>query len=249
MVEDKYVDIHCHIDYYDDKKIPNILSECHKKDVLIVSNGTTVNSNRKLLKILNQNSTLSICMGLYPIECLKLKDKDIDEEISFIRQNCDKLFGIGEVGIDLREGSDFLLQKKNLEKFISLSEEIDKPIIIHSRKSELQTIEILEYFRIKKVIMHCFSGKMNLVKRIIKNDWYLSVPSIVVFSEHFQNIVRLAPIERLFCETDSPFLDPDRAGENYPCKVIKAYEKIAELKGVSVDKVKSLIFANYLSLR
>jgi len=62
-------------------------------------------------------------------------------------------------------------QKINLTKFVNLAIKLSKPVIIHSRKAELHTIELLEQLNVKKVIMHCFSGKMSLVDRIVKNGW------------------------------------------------------------------------------
>jgi len=96
--------------------------------------------------------------------------------------------------------------------------------------------------------MHCFSGNMNLVKRIIKNNWRLSIPANVKYSEHFQKIIEITPIENLFCETDSPFLHPDKKFPNEPANVIESYKKISEIKNLSLAEVEKKIEENYKRL-
>ena len=141
------------------------------------------------------------------------------------------------------------MQKKRLQSFIDLSFELDVPVIIHSRKAELECIELLEKNNVKKVIMHCFSGNFNLIKRIIENKWYLSVPANVTFSEHFQKLVALCPIEQLFCETDSPYLHPIKGKyDNEPFNVVEVYKKIAEIKKISLKDAEKQIEENYKRL-
>ena len=242
-----FIDIHCHIDIYDDKTIEEIIKRARDAGVLIIlNNGLNLEVNRTTLELSKKYLEVKAAIGIYPNEAKDLSEKDIDEEIRFIEKNKDKIIGIGEVGIDLKESDDIAGQKKVFEKFIRLSMKIDKPIIVHSRKAELECIEILEKENAKKVVMHCFSGSMKLVDRIIKNNWMLSIPTNVTFSEHFQKVVERTPIEQLFCETDSPFLHPEKGRhDNEPANVIMSYKKIAEIKNLSLEEVKKIIFENY----
>jgi TatD DNase family protein len=177
---------------------------------------------------------------------LKLDNQKIDSEIDFIRENKDKLVAIGEVGLDFKEDSEqHGRQIEILKKFIRLAIELKKPVIVHSRKAELECIEILEKENAKKAVMHCFSGKFSLVERIVKNNWSLTIPTSVKFSEHFQKIAEKVPIENLFCETDSPFLHPDKLRNNEPANVVVSYQKIAEIKKMPLEEVKKKIFENY----
>lgn len=94
--------------------------------------------------------------------------------------------------------------------------------------------------------MHCFSGSMKLVERIGKNGWSLSIPASVKYNQHFQKIIESVPIDNLFCETDSPFLHPDREQmSNEPANVVVSYEKIMEIKGLTIDEVREKIFENW----
>jgi len=244
-MKQQFIDIHAHLDIC--KNTNEVIKKAKEKSVLIVVAGLDHKSNASLFNLSKGKENIQICMGIYPTEAEKLDDKQVEKEISFIKENKDKIIGIGEVGLDNLEGEDLDKQKKVLGKFINLAKDLDKPLIVHSRKAEAETIEFLERFFYKKIIMHCFSGSMKLVKRIIENGWNLSIPTNVVYSEHFQKIVELTPIKNLFCETDSPFLNPYKSEEfhNEPANVIESYKKIAEIKGISLDEVKNQIFENF----
>jgi len=243
-----FIDVHCHLDIC--KNIPEIIKNVKKSDVkIIITNGVNIETNRKTLELSEKYPLVKAALGIYPIEALKLSDKEIDKEISFIKENKDKIIAIGEIGLDYKEDqSEHDRQKQIFKKFISLSLELDKPIIIHSRKAEEETIEILEIMHAKKVIMHCFSGNFLLVEKIAKNLWYLSIPASIKNSEHFQKMVNEIPLDRLLCETDSPFLHPDKLKNNTPDLVIESYKKIAEIKSLDLDKIKEKIYDNYKKL-
>lgn len=248
----KFVDIHSHLESC--KNIPEIVKECGEKEIIIVTCGTDVESNRKNLELKEKYPEIEICLGIYPLDGLKMSDEEIDKEIDFIRENKDNIFGIGEVGLDLHTIKDlksFERQKKVLGKFVELAMELDKVIVIHSREAENETIEFLGDFGYEKILMHCFSGSMKLVKRIIENGWKLSIPASVKYNEHFQKVVEISDLKNLFCETDSPFLHPDRIQgmKNTSVNVLESYRKIAEIKGLSLEQVEEKVWENFLGLR
>lgn len=240
-----YIDIHSHLDLCEN--IEGTVEKSKKNDVkIILTNGVNPETNKKTLELSQKNKEVKACLGIYPIDALKLSDKEIDDEIKFIEKNKDNIVAIGEVGMDFKEDQlNHEKQIKNFEKFIKLSIKLNKPIIIHSRKAEKECIEILEKNKAKKVIMHCFSGNFNLIKRIKENNWYLTIPSNVTFSEHFQKIAQLIPLEQLFCETDSPYLHPNKERNNIPANVIESYKKLAEIKKLPLNQVEKQIEENY----
>ncbi len=241
-----FIDIHSHLDIL--PNIPKVIQDAVKANILIFGAGIDKKSNRKLIELASKYKQVKSCLGIYPTDSLKLSDKEFKEELEFIKKN--KPCAISEVGIDLKESPETTLekQKKRFLEFLKLAKELNIPIIIHSRKAEKQIVELLEEFNYDKVIMHCFSGNFKLVKKIIENKWYFSIPTNVKHSEHFQKIIELAPITHLFCETDSPFLHPDKKRNNVPLNVIESYKKIAEIKKIPLKKVESQIEKNYKSL-
>ncbi|MCK9568113.1 TatD family hydrolase [Candidatus Pacearchaeota archaeon] len=223
------------------------IKNADKEKVKIVTCGIDISSNRKVLKIKKENLEVQICLGIYPSDALKLSEKEFDSEIEFIKKNKDKIVAIGEVGLDLKENSPETLekQKDNLSKFVQLAKELNKPIIIHSRKAEAECIEFLEELDYKKIVMHCFSGNFKLVRKIIENNWMLTIPTSVKNSEQFQKVIEITPIENLFCETDSPFLHPDKKFPNEPANVIESYKKISEIKNLPLKEVEKILEKNY----
>ncbi len=241
----KFIDIHTHLDLC--KDVEGLIKRAKESGVLVIAAGVDHKTNASLLNIVKTTDNVKACMGLYPAEAEKLSSKDLEKELNFIKEHSSEIVAISEVGLDNFEGEDLEIQKKALGKLVNLAKDLDKPLIVHSRKIEEQTIEFLERFNYKKIIMHCFSGNMKLVKRIIENKWSLSIPAIVKYSEHFQKVVEIAPIKNLFCETDSPLLSPNKTGEldNEPANVIESYKKIAEVKELSLDEAKLEIWKNY----
>lgn len=179
---------------------------------------------------------------------LKTKEIDVDSEIDFIRSNKKHVVAIGEVGLDLKNGKDIDMQKEVFSKMILLAQELDIPIIVHSRKAELECIELLEKHDVKKVIMHCFGGKKALVKRCLLNKWYFSIPPNCVRSEHFQNIIKMASINQLLTETDAPYLGPEPGNRNEPSFVKETIKVIARIKSFEEKEVENNIFMNYQRL-
>ncbi len=242
-----YIDVHCHLDL--SKDIDKDVKNADSKGVgIIVTQGTNSETNKKALELAKKYKVVKVALGFYPIDAINASDEEIDDEIDFIRKNKDKIVAIGEVGLDLKETDQIDKQSKIFQKFIDLSMELDKPIIIHSRKAEKEAIEMLEKSKARKVIMHVFSGKVSLVKKIMGNKWYVTIPTNVKHSEQFQNIVKDVPLSQLLCETDSPYLHPDKKFPNEPANVIESYKKIAELRKITLKEVEKTIEDNYKKL-
>ncbi len=242
-----FIDVHCHIESY--KDIREVVERAQNAGVgIILNNSVDLKSMKKSLALPDWFGEIKVALGVYPIEALKLRDSEVDEIINFIRINRDKIVAIGEVGIDLKWSSELEKQKKIFLRFVKLSKELELPIIVHSRKAESEVIEILENEKCNKVIMHCFSGNLSLIERCIKNNWMLSIPTNVVFSKTFTEIVKKVPIKNLLCETDSPYFHPFKGKRNEPCYVVESYRKIAEIKGLELEDVEEQIYETFSNL-
>jgi TatD DNase family protein len=278
-----YIDLHCHLDLFNEDEIKNIAINAKKKEVnIIINNGLCLESNKKALKIFSKYDIIKPSLGFYPPDALNLekeyiniinkenqKNKDtitnnknnlnrtiynfnnpsfIEENINFIKKNINKISAIGEIGLDYKNGHDKELQKNIFTKMIELAIKHNLPIIIHSRKAELDVIEILEKYNYKKTIMHCFCGKKKLLLRAIKNNWYFTISTSVVRSIQFQEMIKTVPLTKLFCETDSPFMSPYKDKKNEPCFVIESYKMISKIKNIELEETKKAIYMNYQKL-
>lgn len=259
------IDVHAHLDlggYEQYGGVDRLLEECvHNGVKVIVTNGTTVESNRGILDIAQKHHVVKVALGIYPTHCLEMiqegRDKEFNEELAFIEDKIKEnmCIAIGEVGLEYKEIKDIDDSRKNiqkdcLKKFVHLAKKHDIPIIIHSRGAELEVVELLEAEGMKnrKVVMHCFSGRKHLVQRIRDNNWYFSIPCNLDRSLHFQQIVKDTPTEQLLTETDAPYLGPIPGKTNRPDNVIHSIKKIAELKQMVPEEVANIIYSNYQRL-
>jgi TatD DNase family protein len=242
------VDVHAHIDYgkFDndrDRLIENAMKNGVKS---IINNGLNPASNRKTLELCKKHAIVKAALGMYPLDGLKLSDDEFEAELEFIENNKSKVIAIGEIGLDYYWQKHTLEeQKKQFVKFLELAKRLNKPVIVHSRDAEEETIRILEQYGMKKVVMHCFGGNVELALRCEKNGWMLSIPCTVLRSSHFQKIVKAVNINNILTETDCPYLAPEPKQRNEPANVIFTVEKIAEIKGMDKEEVANNIFMNY----
>jgi TatD DNase family protein len=247
----KLIDVHCHLDetFYREN-LDEVIQRARENNVKMVPAGINPGTNRYVLKLRERYPDIIFpSLGLYPPDALSREigsdqDYDIDTEIDFIRQNKDKISAVGEVGMDFKDGTDHKKQEETFRKIIRLAMDIDKPLVIHSRKAESKVIEILAEYRYKKIVMHCFGGNHNLVKKIREHQWLFSIPTSIVRDQHFQKIVKETPMHLLLTETDSPFLSPFKEQRNEPSFVIETIKKISELKSLPNEDVANIIYRN-----
>src|SRR3989338_2481386 len=241
------VDVHCHLCFKDyDKDRNEVIRRAEKLNMSVIDSGTNLKDNKKSLELSKKYKIIKSSLGLYPLYAIKLKEKELQNEIDFIEGNKDKIIAIGEIGLDKsEENCNLEKQVEVFNKVLSLAEKINKPVIVHSRKAEKECIEILETFKIKHIDMHCFGGNFKLVKKIQDNGWIFSIPTNIVRLFHFQKIVEETPMSQLLTETDSPYLSTFIEKRNEPSFVVETIKKISEIKKLNEEEVKKLIFMNF----
>jgi len=249
-----YIDIHSHLDHpliYN--KVESIIKNAKKANIKhIITNGIDPNTNRISLDLAKKYDIVEAGLGLYPRSALKKENYteniqtsyNVDKEIDFIKSNKANLVCISEVGLDF-VGGENKQQISDFNKIIKLAEQINKPLVIHSRKAEKKVLEELSSTKLKKIILHCFCGKKSLIKEARDKGWYFTVPTMVVRTQQFQLLVEETPISQLFCETDSPYLSPFKDKQNEPAFVLESYKMIAKLKKMTLNEVTNNIYMNY----
>lgn len=256
------VDVHAHLDHDQFKDDLDLVIDRAKQAGVksILTSGVNAVTNRNILDISKKYDIIHPTFGLYPIDALAkeiekgescgfardIQAFDIDKEIAWIIKNKDKCAAIGEIGLDFNWGREHEKeQRKNFQKIIQMAEKIKKPIIVHTRKAELDCIEMLESSNIKKVILHCFCGRKHLVNKAADNGWSFSIPPIIVRLQQFQIMADMVNISQLLTETDCPYLSPFPGKRNEPANVIETVKKIAEIKKFNVEETADSIFLNY----
>lgn len=240
------VDVHSHLFFYEN--IDNKIKENEEKNVIaIIENGLNKITNRIVIEESEKYEIVYFALGYHPTDIVKEKDEEILKEIDFIRKlNHNKFLAIGEIGLDfyyIKNEEDRKKEIKYFNEFLSLAEEINKPVIIHSREAEKEVLEILDSYNVK-VILHSF-WKPSLVEKAIEKNYYLSIPSFVYRDRGLQKIAEKLPLELILTETDAPFLDPIEKRNNNSWKIIYGLEKIAEIKKVDIEELKRIILNNF----
>ncbi len=157
------------------------------------------------------------------------------------------LVAVGETGLDYYyDHSKPETQQKFLKKYLHLALECKLPVVIHCREAFADFFDIIdsEYVVNGKHapgVLHCFTGTLAEAEEVIKRGWYLSLSGIVTFkkSEVLREVAKMIPLNQLFIETDAPFLAPQsRRGKiNEPAYVVETAQKIAEIKGISLEEL------------
>ena len=242
------VDVHCHLDFEEfDKDRDEVIERAKKNNVkVIISNGTNLEKNKKVLELSKKYDIVKPAFGLYPTEAESMSEEKINETLEFIEKN--NPVAIGEIGLDLKYGKDLEKQKKVFKKLINLSKNLDIPIIIHSWKAEKETIDFLKENEAKKVILHCFCGNAELTKEAEELGYLFSIPATIVKSKTFRKLAKRIQLKSNLTETDAPLLSPYEGKRNEPSFIKETIRKIAELKHISEEELEKIIFMNYQNL-
>lgn len=261
----KYVDVHAHLEMKRfEKDLDEVIARCRKNGVVVINAGVNSSTNRKILEMKKAYpDVLRISFGLYPVDALAKEIEsseesfpkdiecfDVEEELDWIEAHKEECVALGEVGLDYNfeeiRNSEILKEKQKVvfRKVLDLAKRVDKPVIVHSRKAESDAIDILEGKGMKKVVMHCFSGKKSLVRKCIDNGWFFSIPPVIARLEHFKMVVEMTPIEQILTETDSPYLSPVVGERNEPSNVLVVVKEIAKIKKMSEEEIRERILEN-----
>ena len=238
------IDDHAHLDFFSEEERDKMIN---RFPGIIIQNSVNLKSMKKSLEICEKYKNTKCALGIYPLHCLEITENELDGQINFIKENKDKIVALGEIGLDFKESSEKEKQIKNLKKFISLAEEIKKPLIIHSRNAIREVLDVLKGIKVK-VILHYFDANTTLVKEALDLGFYFSVPTNISSSKSLKKLVKIVPLNRLFTETDSPYLSPIKGEKNEPINVKHTIKVISEIKNVSEKEVEGQIYKNYLEI-
>ncbi|MHA1577149.1 MAG: TatD family hydrolase [Candidatus Thorarchaeota archaeon] len=161
----------------------------------------------------------------------RLVREDAEKIIALTRKYADQIVAVGEVGLDyhwIKDSSARKGQEPLFQMFIDLAKEMNLPIVVHSRKAELEATQILEREFDGAVLMHCFDGSPEVAKRVRDNGWFITLPANFSRYQNRVQAARIIPLEQIMLETDGPYLSPtDRRNE--PANITIGVEKLANL--------------------
>lgn len=244
------IDIHAHYTLEENDSWRDDL-----QDVTVVLNGLDAESNKNCLLEASSHKKIKCAVGFHPTHVTQKEDADkANEEIKRIKEiyknNKEDIIAIGEIGLDYYHSKDTViidLQKEVFKGYLDLAEKLKLPVIIHARNAAKDVLEILEKKNFsQKVILHCFEASEKHITFAINKGYYFTIPASVRRNEHFQRLVFLVPVNRMFTETDGPYQGPVKGKASVPKDVIEAIEYISEIKKLDAYEVEQMIFKNYM---
>ena len=236
-------DTHAHLDdpkFDGDREI--VIEKIRNSGVVYVNNiGADIKTSYNSIKLAENYDFIYATCGVHPHYVGNMTENDIKllEEMSKHK----KVKAIGEIGLDYHydDSPEPDVQKFWFKKQLQLAKYVNLPVVIHDRESKGETIKILQEENISNGVMHCFSGSAETTKELLKMGFYISFTGVVTFKNAKKAIeaLKVIPIERLFIETDCPYMAPEplRGTRNDSSNVIKIAEKYAEIKDISLEEV------------
>ncbi|NDV22333.1 TatD family deoxyribonuclease [Desulfovibrio sp. JC022] len=239
------VETHAHLDLEEFREdLPEVLTRAKESGVGKIGNvflgPQAYHENKKLFA---DYPEVFFLLGVHPNDSGKFVEDDIEAMRDAFKTE-PRLKAVGEIGLDFYwDRVPYDVQEDVFRKQLKLADELDLPVVIHSRDAHERTIEVLEDFGWsgKPLLWHCFGGDAETAKRIVDHGWYISVPGPVTYkkNEIAQEAVKSIPLDRLVLETDCPFLTPEpwRGKRNEPAFVVFTAAKVAELKEMDVNEL------------
>ena len=253
----KFVDAHIHLaDSRYANNLEEILAEAKQSKVIaLVANAMDLESSRQSLKLAEVYSDhVYAAVGIHPWNTKQLKQNELQDTVDLIFKNVmnrHRMVAVGEIGLDANysgTGKPTDIQIQVFREMLSAAEKTSLPVIIHSRGTTNQIVDILPSYKIKKVLLHWFSQPHNLIPTIVDRGYYITEGLPSIFSNGIREIVRSIPLKRLLTETDGPvsFRGPFKGKATRPALIPDVVEAMAELKGMEKKVVADQVFLNFV---
>jgi len=251
------IDSHCHLDRLDLKAhggdINNVIAQAKELAVMqMLCVGINLESWPEMMKIVEAHDNIYASVGVHPNED-EGEDPSVERLIELASHP--KVIAIGETGLDyFRSEGDLDWQRDRFRRHIAAAKQTNKPLIIHSREAQPDTLNIMAEEEAEQVggIMHCFVDDWDSARRAIELNFVISFSGIVTFNsaKELKEVAKLCPLDKMLVETDAPYLTPVpfRGKSNQPGYTRYVAEHIAELKGISLEEVAAATTANFYRL-
>ena len=200
------------------------------------------------MKIAKEHDYIYAAVGSHPDVADEVNEAVIDEYRMLCKQN-PKVKAIGEIGLDYHyEDIPRDIQQKAFRMQMELARELDLPVIIHEREAHEDGMAVVREFPEVRGVFHCYSGSAEMARQLVNLGWYIGFTGVLTF-KNARKAVEVAssiPLERIVLETDCPYMAPEpfRGKRNDPGKLYRMAEKLAEIRGLSVEEIHAITLEN-----
>lgn len=254
-----YLDAHCHLERHTyGEELEAVIERAFDAGLThIIAVGATrvVEGAHEAVALAGTDPRIFATAGVHPHDVGKATDADFAVVKEYL--NHPRVVSLGEIGLDYHyDYAPKDVQIRRFEEQLGLAREANLPVMLHTREAHEDTIACLDRVGLPERggVVHCFTGTPDQANAYLSRGMYLSIPGVVTFkgksAAPLRDAIRdVIPTERLFIETDSPFLAPVpyRGKRNEPAYVVETAGKVAELKGMDRAELGARTRANAIA--
>ncbi len=254
MSDLRLIDVHAHLQ--DEKfaeDLPEVIKRAKNAGVTrIVNAGTTVADSRRAVEIAAEYPGCLALIGIHPHEASSFNVDSVTELRSLASEP--GVLGIGEIGIDFHyDFSPRDVQIKVFKELWQLAAELQMPAVVHVREAYNAFFEAIAGLPAPaKVLLHCFSGDLDIARRAVDMGFHFSIGGALTFpkSELTREVFGFLPANRIHLETDCPYLAPQfkRGKRNEPAYLTSTLEQMAKVRRLSAPAMAEIINQNAIEL-
>ena len=215
---------------------------------LVMNAGCSLESSREIVEMAAKYPWLYASVGSHPDSADEVCDAVIEEYRKLCKLS-KKVRAIGEIGLDYHyEDIPREIQQKAFRMQMELAAQLDMPVIVHERDAHNDGLAIVKEFPKVKGVFHCYSGSAEMARQLVELGWYIGFTGVLTFKNARKAVETAAsiPLDRIVLETDCPFMAPEpfRGKRNHPGYLYRMAEKLAEIRGISVEEIHTITTEN-----
>ncbi len=241
------IDTHCHLadpKFQDD--LESVLKRAHSAGIeKIINIGYDTETSQRVVQMAQRYSWLLPGVGIHPQEASARTIKEIAKITELIENY--SVSAVGETGLDYHWHTATPRDQKILfHRHIELAKRLRLPLIIHTRKSFDDTIEILKTEDARTGVFHCFTGNYEAAKKVLDMGFFISFAGNLTFDKGLQDVLKKIGPQRILLETDAPYLTPIpyRGKRNEPAFILETLKKAAEIMHIPAQRLEDIISDN-----
>ena len=243
-------DTHAHMDdrAFDDDRASLLLDLPHQGLALVMNPGCSLESSYNAVKLANAYDYIYAAVGSHP-DVADEVNEDVLEQYRVLVQNNPKVKAIGEIGLDYHyEDIPREIQLRAFRMQMELARELGLPVIVHEREAHEDGMQVVRDFPEVTGVFHCYSGSAEMARQLVDKGWYIGFTGVLTFKNARKalEVAAAIPLERIVLETDCPYMSPEpfRGRRNDPGYIYRMAEKLAEIRGLSVEEIQAITTEN-----
>ena len=242
-------DTHAHLnDPAFDEDREELISGLPEKGIGFVMNvGCCLDSSKDCIALAEKYPFIYASVGSHPDSAGEVCEELMQTYLEMSKHS--KVKAVGEIGLDYYyEGFDREIQIKAFEMQMELARQAQLPVIVHERDAHGDGMDIVRKFPDVTGVFHCYSGAAEMARQLVDLGWYIGFTGVLTFKNARKAVETAAssPLERILLETDCPYMSPEpfRGKRNDPGRLIHMAQKLAEIRGLSVEEIIAITTEN-----